>query len=221
MAASLEFGDFCELRRTRWPLALTALGPALGAIGCGPPQFTALEFEIVGVAYDGFDTLTLTFSEPLDATMLAAVDPNDFRISAAQSYHWVYTDGRPSYQGTIYADVGYAYAGGRHTFASASLGAEDTQLVLRMSAPLGTTVCEVIAYYDNDYVAYIEQYYPGSSFEMSMVLHYAMRSIPITSVEAKTLEDIGPDWVLEPGAYTVVPRADFPKLDPKLEIPCP
>ena len=205
----------------RWPtLALATLAP--GALACGPPAFTALEFEIESVTYDGIDTLTLTFSEPLAASALSgAVDPNDFRISAAQSYHWVYSDGRPSVQGTLYADVGYAYANARHTFASIEPGPDPNVLILKMSAPLGTAVCDVIAYYDGLYATTIATYYPGSSFEMGMILHYAARSIPIESEAGKTLEDIGPDWVLEPGDFTVVPRSGFPRLDPKLEIPCP
>lgn len=209
--------------RGYWPAAVASVMPLLG---CGPGGVDTEVFRIASVAYDNEDTLTLTFTRPI--ANADEIDPNDFRISLGRSYQFTYmgpSDTVPTtYTSTYYLDL-YAYTGmynyndQRFSFKSASLGAPD-QLVLEMTSPLGTYVCEQIEYYENQVAMYLAEY-PGSQFEMAMFVHYAGQDIPLLGDNGEALPDIGPDWVLSDLSYLSNEIFGFTKLNPKLEIPCP
>ncbi|PRQ04663.1 hypothetical protein ENSA5_05770 [Enhygromyxa salina] len=211
-----------------WSLA--ALVMATPMIGCGPGGVDNDTFRVTSLAFDGDDTLTLTFTKPI--ANAAEIDPNDFRISLSRTFRVSYQDPyNPNaapvvYEGSYYGDLagyvnGYGYDydyGARFSFASASLGASD-QLVLEMSTPLGAGVCDTIeAYLDNFGMSAAE--FPGSVFEMGLFVHYAGQDIPLESERGEALVDIGPDWVLSEENYMGIPEFGFPRLGPRLQIPC-
>jgi hypothetical protein len=210
----------------RWPVATMVW--AMPLLGCGPGGVDTEVFRVTAVDYDGDDTLTLTFTKPI--ANAGEIDPNDFRISFARTYRFVYTDpygGVPeTYSYTSYTDLAgfvsddynYNY-NDRFSFASAALGGPD-QLVLEMTDPLGTSVCDTIEYIQNQLGTYAAMY-PGLKYDVGMFVHYAGQGIPLQAENGEALADIGPDWVLDDVTNVFSETYGFMKLNPRLEIPCP
>lgn len=204
-----------------WPLAgVAALAPALG---CGPGDVDQ-GFRVTNIAFDGDRTLTLTFSQPI--ANADAIDPNDFRISFARTFSSTYTDPESGQtyteQYTGYNDLAFFidYYGGtpRFSFAAATLGGSDTQLVLEAAAEGIAAVCMYMGYYED----YFEQYeMEGLSVDMALFIHYAGGDIPLESEGGEVLADIGPDWVLTEQPYLSRMSYGFTQLVPQLRIPCP
>ncbi|KIG16778.1 hypothetical protein DB30_04122 [Enhygromyxa salina] len=198
----------------------------LPLLGCGPGSIgDGGTFRITAVDFDGDATLTLTFSHPV--ANVDAIDPNDFRISVAQTYSITYTDpdyGTYTYAGTFYSDLGafgynYQYEYTRFEIVSATLGA-DNQIRLEGQFAFGDDVCEQLAYAQQQFEMYLAQY-PGSKVEIGMFLHYAAGDIPVLSERDETIANIGAQWVLTESLYMQNDVYGFPNLQPRLEIPCP
>ena len=171
-------------------------------------------------------TLTLTFSQPL--ADLEGVDPNDFRISFAQTVSVTYTyEGvTETYEYTNYIDlvnfVGYetGYYGYRLNFLSLVPGSAANQLVLEAGTSIAPA-CDAVADTRQFFEMYAAMYYDDARFDVTMFLHYAGGEIPIESTSGSVLADIGPDWVLSEESYVGREGFGFTNLSPQLRIPCP
>ena len=202
----------------RWPLA------SLAALGCGPGDVDQ-GFRVTDIAFDGDRTLTLTFSQPL--ANADSIDPNDFRISFARTFATTYTDPETgetyNEQYTGYGDLAfftdYYQSPPRFSFAAATRGASDNQLVLEAAAAGIAAVCMYVAYYQD----YFEQYEPPgvASFDIGLFVHHAAGDIPLESEGGAVLADIGADWVLTDEAYLSRNSYGFDPLVKQLRIPCP
>jgi hypothetical protein len=207
----------------RWPFVAAKLAVTSLSLGCQPDANDRESFRIVSVSFDGASTLTLTFSEPI--VDVGKFDPNDFRISVGFTYRTTY-DGPAgasfTEQGTRYTDVGeYIDTYTRLGWTSATLGANDKQLMLQAEQVFGD-VCGEIAYYIGQFERYQNSIYTNGVAEMGMFLHYAVGDIPIQNESGDTIADIGRDWVLSDNMYEVFfDTFGFPDLTPKLEVMCP
>jgi hypothetical protein len=211
--------------RTLWPrsAALASTLPAL--VACSDRQVDT-GFRITNVAFDNDSTITLTFSQSVGE--LGTVDPNDFRLSMAQSIHATYTYGgvTETYDYTSYRDLAgviynYNSYGAQFTFMMIEPGAAANQIVLRTASPLGPTACTWLEYVREEYEMFSS--YPGITaiFEFEMFLHYAAGDVPIESESGEPLADIGRDWVLDDEDYYEREGFGFTRLSPQLRIPCP
>lgn len=218
--------DLVHTLRNRWPLATLVSAAAVPMLGCVPGAGED-SFRITAIDFDGDSSITLTFSKPI--ANADQIDPNDFRISYAQTTRFVYTyyGVTNEYVYTSYRDVGainYNYYNyeppTRFLFASASLGASDDQLVLETAVALGTDECARIEQSLDSFEMY-SQYYPGSQFDVAMFLHYAAGSIPVESELGERIADIGRDWVLTDELSNDTQTYGFVDLSPQLRIPCP
>lgn len=204
-----------------WPLASVAVAAPL--LGCGPGSVEQ-GFRVTALDFDGELTLTLTFSQPL--ANADAIDPNDFRISLARTISYTYTDPETGQTSTdayaMYTDIGAwgDYYQDRFSFASASLGASDNQLVLTANSESIGPTCMLVALNEMYYEQY-EAQYPNFKHDIAIFVHYAAGDIPLESEDGKTLVDIGRDWVLTQENYLTHPGFGFNRLSPKLRIPCP
>lgn len=182
-------------------------------------------FAITSVRFDEA-TLTLTFSQPL--ADLDGVDPNDFRISMAQtaSITYTYEGVTQTYQYTSYMDladvVGYytGYYSDRLNFLSLTPGSADNELVLEAGTSLAPA-CDQIASTLEFFEMYAAMYYDDARFDVALFLHYAAGEVPLESTSGSVLADIGPHWVLNPDSYFSRMGFGFTMLSPQLRIPCP
>ncbi|WP_146157466.1 hypothetical protein [Enhygromyxa salina] len=199
---------------------------SLPLLGCGPGDIgDGGPFRITSVDFDGDATITLTFSRPV--ANVDEIDPNDFRISVAQTYSVTYTDpqyGSYTYEGSFYADIGTFDYGSQYSYSrfeilSATLAA-DNQIRLEGEFSFGSNVCQQLADVEQQLEMYQAQY-PGSKADLGMFLHYAAGDIPVLSEKDETIADIGAQWVVTQELYMSNEAYGFPNLQPKLEIPCP
>jgi hypothetical protein len=209
-----------------WPrvAALASTLPAL--IACNDRQVDT-GFRITNVAFDNDSTITLTFSQPVGE--LGAVDPNDFRLSMAETFRATYTYNGISetYQYTSYrdlSDIVYDYDYGydeRFSFMTIEPGAAADQIVLRTTDPLGPTACDWIDYTRDLFEMYSSYSNVMAVFDFAIFLHYAAGDVPIESEAGEPLADIGSDWVLTDNDYIGRESFGFTILSPQLRIPCP
>jgi hypothetical protein len=212
--------------RNLWPrsAALASTLPAM--LACSDRQVET-GFRITGVAFDNDSTITLTFSQPVGD--LGAVDPNDFRLSMAQTFRATYTYNgvTETYLYTSYRDLAdiideYSYGyDERFSFMLIEPSAAADQVVLRTTDPLGPDACDWIDYVRSQFEMYAS--YPGidATFDFAMFLHYAAGDAPIESEAGEPLADIGRDWVLTENDYIGREGFGFTMLSPQLRIPCP
>jgi hypothetical protein len=211
----------------RWSVAGLASAAVAPALACQPSAGEP-QFRIVSVEFDGDSTLTLTFSEAI--ANAAEIDPNDFRISFAQTLAGTYVpyDGTAevdfeltAYQDLSIFDYGGGYYGGfeRFGFVSAARGAAANQLVLESTTAAISPACEALDYIQT----YTGQYHEeiGWTSDFGLFVHYAAREIPLEGESGRILADIGADWVLEDGSYLERDSYGFTNLIPQLRIPCP
>lgn len=216
-------------RRSAAALA-TTLPALIAATGCEGKDGDG-GFGITRVEFDNASTITLTFSEPV--AELGAVDPNDFRISAAQTYRLTYSYGGVtySYASSMYQDIGYLSAGYdynaepvRFSFASVARGSADNQLVLTTDSPLGPLACDWVDEMEaalDEFVEYYGEYGGDVEFEFGLFLHYAGGSVPIEGDGGDSLADIAAHWVASTLFIDETDKFGFPRLRPRLQIPCP
>lgn len=206
-----------------WPLVASVAAVAGSSLlGCGPGGDEP--FRITSVSFDGESRVVLTFSEPI--VNAVGIDPNDFRISASNTFRVTYTD---PYDGTTYTEQGSYYSDirafvgdyTRFRMLSVSLGTSDNQLVLEGESGFRTIVCNQLAYYESLIEMYLDYAGPDGVFELGMFLHYAAGDIPVQSESGETIADIGRDWVLSNELYLEVGTFGFPNLSPRLQLPCP
>jgi hypothetical protein len=222
-----------DLPRNLWsPTGALAAGlastlPAL--IACSDSQGET-SFHITNVAFDNESTITLTFSQPVGE--LGAVDPNDFRLSMAQTQRATtnYNGVTELYEHTSYSDLrvtanDYDTYDQPFSFMLIEAGAPN-QLVLRTTAPLGPGACEHFESRRSMLEYYAEIYPTGNvAYDVAIFLHYAADAgagdIPIESEAGELLADIGRDWVLNAEDYVERESYGFTMLSPQLRIPCP
>lgn len=193
----------------------------LGLVGCSEPDTTPP--ELLAAAFvepePGFmaDRVVLRFSEPLGP--IADVDPEHFRLSTAL----VIDDGEGAAL-TVYYDLANHFEGGlpgqdghapalalpRHAFtrvAALERGEHDDELVLVLSYPLESPVCEALAMATQLGI-------PNGIF-----VHYAEAERPrIVDAAGNALPDIAAHWLDATGVATQA--GTFPQLDVALAIPC-
>jgi hypothetical protein len=217
--------DRLDLSGSLWSrsAALVSTLPVLFA--CSDRQGET-SFGITNVAFDNESTITLTFSQAVGD--VGAVDPNDFRLSFAQTMRATtsYNGVTEIYEYTSYHDLGtfvydYSTYGQPFSFTLIEAGAAN-QLVLRTTVALGPDACEFLENTRNQ-LEYYATYYPTGNvaYDVAIFLHYAASNIPIESEAGEPLADIGRDWVLNGEEYVERESFGFTMLSPQLRIPCP
>ncbi len=188
----------------------------------GPPQLIAVEM------LDNL-TLALTFSEGLASTQ--AVDPKQFRLSAAYApkgeYYYQYNTYYQEagnwngpceeycYEYCYYDKCGeqcwdYCQPGPPLRVAAISQLAERPEvLLLTFDNGIGHGVCTQI----NNFP---EQWHRG------LFIHYTPTgSAPVTDTVGERLGNIAEHWALQPDRDFAYNQGDFPFMQPVLPIPCP
>jgi hypothetical protein len=201
--------------------ALASSLPAVVACADQPQAETG--FHITDVAFDNDSTITLTFSQPLGE--LGAVDPNDFRLSMAETQResYVYDGVLETYEYTSYVDLGAIVYD--PSFMQIELGAAN-QIILRTTMPVGPDACDFLEFSREQFEMQAAADPDANAvFDNAIFLHYAAAAgpgdAPIESEAGEPLADIGPDWVLNPGMYYGRLGYGFTLLSPQLRIPCP
>lgn len=205
-------------------LALASTLPVL--ISCSDSTQPEPGFHITNVAFEDDSTITVTFSQPVGE--LGAVDPNDFRLSMAQTQRATtnYNGVTELYEHTSYRDLRFTandYDTYNQPFGFMLIepGAAN-QLVLRTTAPLRPDACEHLETTRSMLEYYVEIYPTGNvAYDLAIFLHYSAGDIPIESEAGEPLADIGPDWVLNAEDYVERDSYGFTMLSPQLRIPCP
>ena len=211
----------------RSPVLLGLAGlPALAAISaCQTDEDSGL--RIRSLEFDGEATITLSFSDAV--ADVGTVDPNDFRISAAVTTRAIYTYAGTTYDyaSSNYTDLGYildyGYGGNptRMTFSSIAPGASAEQVVLTTAAAIDSA-CEWASETRASFESYASQSDYDITFEIELFLHYAAGEVPITAEDGgHALADVGPSWVLDDALDDYIEEYGFPRLIPRLRIPCP